>query len=123
MRTGDLGIIDRQGNIFIKGRSKCMILTANGQNIYPEEIESCLNSMECVSESLIVERNKALVALVALTPDGSELSKEEITRIMEQNRAELNSRMPAYSQVVAIEIMTEGFEHTPKQSIKRFLYS
>ena len=123
LRTGDLGIIDRQGNIFIKGRSKCMILTANGQNIYPEEIESCLNSMECVSESLIVERNKALVALVALTPDGTELSKEEVTRIMEQNRAELNSRMPAYSQVVAIEIMTEGFEHTPKQSIKRFLYS
>ncbi|MBR2351763.1 MAG: AMP-binding protein [Alistipes sp.] len=122
LRTGDLGIIDRHGNIFIKGRSKCMILTANGQNIYPEEIESRLNSMEYIAESLIVERNKHLVALVALTPDGADLQAEEAKRIVEEHRVELNQHMPAYSQVVSVEILTEGFEHTPKQSIKRFLY-
>lgn len=122
LRTGDLGIIDRHGNIFIKGRSKCMILTANGQNIYPEEIESRLNSMEYIAESLIVERNKHLVALVALTPDGADLQAEEAKHIVEEHRVELNQHMPAYSQVVSVEILTEGFEHTPKQSIKRFLY-
>ena len=122
LRTGDLGIIDKQGNIFIKGRSKCMILSPNGQNIYPEEIESILNSMPHVGESLIVERKAGLVALVALQAD-EKCSAEELKEIMEQNRGELNLRMPAYSKITAIEILEGGFEHTPKQSIKRFLYS
>ena len=122
LRTGDLGIIDKQGNIFIKGRSKCMILSPNGQNIYPEEIESILNSMPHVGESLIVERKAGLVALVALQAD-EKCSAEELKEIMEQNRTELNLRMPAYSKITAVEIIEGGFEHTPKQSIKRFLYS
>ena len=123
LRTGDLGIVDKRGNIFIKGRSKCMILSASGQNIYPEEIESRLNSLPHVAESLIVERNKALVALVALSAEDQKLDKEMIKEIMEQNRVALNEMMPAYSKVAAIEIMEQGFEHTPKQSIKRFLYN
>ena len=122
LRTGDLGIIDKEGNIFIKGRSKCMILSLNGQNIYPEEIESILNSMPHVGESLIVDRKGGLVALVALQAD-EKCSAEELKEIMEQNRSELNMRMPAYSKITAIEIIEGGFEHTPKQSIKRFLYS
>ena len=122
LRTGDLGIIDKQGNIFIKGRSKCMILSPNGQNIYPEEIESILNSLPHVGESLIVERKGGLVGLVALQAD-EKCSAEELKEIMEQNRQELNTRMPAYSKITAIEIIEGGFEHTPKQSIKRFLYN
>ena len=122
LRTGDLGIIDKGGNIFIKGRSKCMILSPNGQNIYPEEIESILNSLPHVGESLIVERKGGLVALVSLQAD-EKCSAEELKEIMEQNRSELNMRMPAYSKITAIEIIEGGFEHTPKQSIKRFLYS
>ena len=122
LRTGDLGIIDAQGNIFIRGRSKCMILTANGQNIYPEEIESKLNSMPYVAESLIVERDKRLYALIAVAENTDGMSKEEILVTMEQNRKDLNQQLPAYSQVLGVEIMEEGFEHTPKRSIKRFLY-
>ena len=122
LRTGDLGIIDKEGNIFIKGRSKCMILSPNGQNIYPEEIESILNSLPHVGESLIVDRKGGLVALVALQAD-EKCSAVELKEIMEQNRSELNTRMPAYSKITAIEIIEGGFEHTPKQSIKRFLYN
>ena len=122
MRTGDLGIIDKKGNIFIKGRSKCMILSANGQNIYPEEIESMLNAMPHVGESLIVDRGHALVALVALTPDDQKADQEEIKAALEVNRVELNKILPNYSQVAKIEIQEGGFEHTPKQSIKRFMY-
>ena len=122
LRTGDLGIIDKQGNIFIKGRSKCMILSPNGQNIYPEEIESKLNSMPHVAESLIVDRGHALVAIVALSQEDQKADREEMMQIMEQNREELNKVMPAYSKISKIEIIEEGFEHTPKQSIKRFMY-
>ena len=122
LRTGDLGIIDKQGNIFIKGRSKCMILSPNGQNIYPEEIESKLNSMPHVAESLIVDRGHALVAIVALSQEDQKADREELMQIMEQNREELNKAMPAYSKISKIEIIEEGFEHTPKQSIKRFMY-
>ena len=124
LRTGDLGIIDRDGNIFIKGRSKCMILSPNGQNIYPEEIESMLNSMPHVGESLIVERKSGLVALVALTADDQkDGDREQIKEALEQNRLLLNKSLPAYSKVAQIEIIEQGFEHTPKQSIKRFLYN
>ena len=122
LRTGDLGIIDKQGNIFIKGRSKCMILSPNGQNIYPEEIESKLNSMPHVAESLIVDRGHALVAIVALSQEDQKADREELMQVMEQNRVELNKAMPAYSKISKIEIIEEGFEHTPKQSIKRFMY-
>ncbi len=123
LRTGDLGIVDKQGNIFIKGRSKCMILSPNGQNIYPEEIESKLNSMPHVAESLVVDRGHVLVAIVALSPEDQKSGNmEELKQIMEQNREELNKAMPAYSKISKIEIIEEGFEHTPKQSIKRFLY-
>ena len=122
LRTGDLGIIDKQGNIFIKGRSKCMILSPNGQNIYPEEIESKLNSMPHVAESLIVDRGHALVAIVALSQEDQKADREELMQIMEQNLEELNKVMPAYSKISKIEIIEEGFEHTPKQSIKRFMY-
>ncbi|MBE6214303.1 MAG: long-chain fatty acid--CoA ligase [Rikenellaceae bacterium] len=122
LRTGDLGIIDKKGNIFIKGRSKCMILSANGQNIYPEEIESLLNAMPHVGESLIVDRGHTLVALVALTPDDQKADREEVKAALEFNRVELNKVLPNYSQVAKIEIQEGGFEHTPKQSIKRFMY-
>ena len=123
LHTGDLGIIDKQGNIFIRGRSKCMILTANGQNIYPEEIEGKINSLPYVAESLVVERNKILVALVALAQDSvGSMSKEEIAAAMETNRRELNKELPMYSQIAKIEVMEQEFEHTPKRSIKRFLY-
>ena len=120
LKTGDLGVIDKGGNIFIKGRSKCMILSANGQNIYPEEVECVLNSLPYVAESLVVDRKGKLVALVATTED--KLSKEELAEAMEQNRIALNAQMPAYSKVTKIEILEEGFQHTPKHSIKRFLY-
>lgn len=120
LKTGDLGIVDKGGNIFIKGRSKCMILTANGQNVYPEEVECVLNAMPYVAESLVVDRKGKLVALVATTED--KLSKEELAEAMEQNRIALNAQMPAYSKVAQIEILEEGFQHTPKHSIKRFLY-
>ena len=124
LRTGDLGIIDRDGNIFIKGRSKCMILSPNGQNIYPEEIESKLNSMPRVGESLVVERKGGLVALVALTPDDQNAGvTEELLATLEQNRILLNKSLPTYSKIAKIEVIEQGFEHTPKQSIKRFLYN
>lgn len=122
LRTGDLGVMDKAGNIFIKGRSKCMILTANGQNIYPEEIESKLNVLPHIAESLVVERDKHLVALVALIADNQETSEGDIADYMEENRKEVNMHLPSYSQITKVEVMKDGFAHTPKHSIKRFLY-
>ena len=123
MRTGDLGIIDKHGNIYIKGRSKNMILTSNGQNIYPEEIEELLNVMSHIHESIIIERNGRLVAIVAVDNDPSNpLSQNELEIIMKSNLILLNRQLPAYSQVTDIEILEEDFERTPKNSIKRFLY-
>ena len=122
LRTGDLGIIDKKGNVFIKGRSKCMILTASGQNIYPEEIEAVLNTLPHIAESLVVARDKTLVALVALSADDLALEESVINEALEQTRKEANEILPAYSQISKIEIVREGFAHTPKQSIKRFLY-
>lgn len=123
--TGDLGIIDREGHVFIKGRSKNMLLGASGQNIYPEEIEDKLSSMVYVSECLVVQRGDKLVGLVY--PDMDEAKKNghdeaELVRIMEQNRQELNSTQPSYQQLSAIEIMETEFQKTPKKSIKRYLY-
>ena len=122
LRTGDLGIIDKHGNIFIRGRSKCMILTANGQNIYPEEVEALLNTLPHIAESLVVERDKRLVALVSLSADDLALDEAKITAELENTRKEANALLPSYSQITAIEIVREGFAHTPKHSIKRFLY-
>ena len=122
LRTGDLGIIDKHGNEFIKGRSKCMILSASGQNIYPEEVEAVLNTLPHVAESLLIDRDKRLVALVALPADDLALDEATINAELEQTRLMANELLPNYSQITKIEIVREGFAHTPKQSIKRFLY-
>ena len=126
MRTGDLGIIDKDGNLFLRGRSKNMLLGPSGQNIYPEEIEDKLNSLPFVLESVVVQRDGKLVALVY--PDNSEAAKKQLAgknifEVMEGNRQELNKLIPQYSQVTAMEVVEKEFEKTPKRSIKRFLYS
>ena len=123
--TGDLGTMDYDGNVFINGRSKNMLLGPNGQNIYPEEIEDKLNSMPMVVESVVVQRDTKLVGLVF--PDYDEaknmrLTQKDIENIMEQNRNQLNEQLPAYEKIAEIEIRREEFEKTPKRSIKRFLY-
>ncbi|MFC2516131.1 MAG: AMP-binding protein [Prevotella sp.] len=123
--TGDLGLMDAEGNVFIKGRSKNMLLGSNGQNIYPEEIEDKLNSMTMVTESVVVQDGDKLVGLVF--PDFDEaknlgLNNDDLGNLMEQNRQQLNEILPAYSKLSSIEIHTEEFEKTPKKSIKRFKY-
>ena len=123
MRTGDLGRLDKKKNIYIKGRCKTMFLGASGQNIYPEEIEDKLNNQQAVGESLIVEREGKLVALVF--PDETltkRMTLEEIQKIMKENLEKLNHLIPSYSKVSNIEVQDKPFEHTPKKSIKRFLY-
>ena len=125
MRTGDLGILDKAGNIYIHGRSKNMILGPSGQNIYPEELEDKLNSMPCVVESIVVDRDHKLVALVY--PDTSNegkrlLGNKTLVELMEENRIAVNKDLPQYSQISAIELVASEFEKTPKRSIKRYLY-
>ena len=122
MRTGDLGVVDAAGNIFIRGRSKNMILSANGQNIYPEEIEAVINNQDYIVESVVVDRGASLVALVyvdgdKLTADGLNLDEQ-----MALMRAAVNAEMPAYSKISKVEVMDQPFEKTPKMSIKRFMY-
>ena len=124
--TGDLGTMDGDGKVFIKGRSKNMLLGASGQNIYPEEIEDKLNSLALVAESVVVQKGDKLIALVHPDYDEAQtlnLGNKELADIMEQNRQELNSMIPAYSKVSEIRIHEEEFEKTPKKSIKRFLYT
>lgn len=123
--TGDLGLMDSEGNVFIKGRSKNMLLGSNGQNIYPEEIEDKLNSMPMVSESVVIQRGDKLIGLVF--PDFDEakangMTETELANLMEQNRQELNSILPVYSKLSAIQLQEQEFEKTPKKSIKRYLY-
>ena len=123
LRTGDLGRLDKKKNIYIKGRCKTMFLGASGQNIYPEEIEDKLNNQEAVGESLIVERDGKLVALVF--PDETltkRMTLAEIQALMRANLEKLNSLIPSYSRVANIEVQDKPFEKTPKRSIKRFLY-
>ena len=123
--TGDLGVIDAQGHVFIKGRSKNMLLGANGQNIYPEEIEDKLSNMTLVSECLVVQKGDKLVGLVYPDPEQVKtlgLSADDITAIMEQNRKDVNPQLPSYAQIFQIKVMDSEFEKTPKKSIKRFLY-
>ena len=125
LRTGDLGIIDEEGNIFIRGRSKNMILGPSGQNIYPEEIEAIVNNQKFVIESVVVDRGGKLVALVFLDEQAmakSLLDKETLSEIPENIRVGSNRLLPAYSQISKVEVMKEPFEKTPKMSIKRFLY-
>ena len=123
LRTGDLGRLDKKNNIYIKGRCKTMFLGASGQNIYPEEIEDKLNNQEAVGESLIVERDGKLVALVF--PDETltkRMTLTEIQAVMRANLEKLNALIPSYSRVANIEVQDKPFEKTPKRSIKRFLY-
>ena len=125
LHTGDLALMDAEGNITIKGRSKNMLLGANGQNIYPEEIEDKLNNMPYVAESIIVQQNEKLVGLVY--PDFDDafahgLKSEDLERVMEENRIALNQALPVYCQIQKMKIYPEEFEKTPKRSIKRFLY-
>ena len=123
--TGDLGTMDEYGNVFINGRSKNMLLSANGQNIYPEEIEDKLNSMTLVVESIVVQRESKLVALVHPDLDEAKslgFTREDLEGIMEQNRNGLNQTLPVYEKISEIEIYEQEFAKTPKKSIKRYLY-
>lgn len=125
LHTGDMGIIDAEGYLFIRGRCKNMILSANGQNIYPEEIEDKLNNMPYVSESLVIEKESKLIALVYPdfdTVNAENLTDEKLTEAMTENLKELNNQLPAYSQVSSFRLYNEEFEKTPKRSIKRYLY-
>lgn len=125
MRTGDLGIIDKDGNLFLRGRSKNMLLSPNGQNIYPEEIEDKLNSLPLVTESVVVDREHKLVALVYSDPSLAKadvLQGRTVDEVMKDNLEKLNKVMPVYSKVTAIELVEKEFEKTPKRSIKRFMY-
>ena len=124
--TGDLGTIDEEGNVFINGRSKNMLLSANGQNIYPEEIEDKLNSLAMVVESIVVQRESKLVALVHPDQDEAKnlgLTHEDLQGIMEQNLLTINQQLPAYEKLSEIVIHDEEFAKTPKKSIKRYLYT
>ena len=125
LHTGDLALMDEEGNVTIKGRSKNLLLSSSGQNIYPEEIEDKLNNLPYVAESIIVQQNEKLVGLVY--PDFDDafahgLKTEDIEQVMEENRVTLNTMLPAYSQISKMKIYPEEFEKTPKKSIKRYLY-
>lgn len=126
LRTGDLGIIDKDQTIFIKGRCKTMILLSNGQNIYPEQIEFKLNNLELIAESLVILKDSRLIALVY--PDQDEikkrsLSEDDVKEIMDRNLQQLNSSVAAYEKITEINLQEKEFEKTPKKSIKRYLYT
>ncbi len=126
LHTGDLGIIDKDHFIYIKGRSKSMILGPSGQNIYPEEIEAKLNNLSYIQESLVVEKNHRLVALIYPDyemADKHKKTEQELKEIMEHHRKALNHELPAYMNLSGIRMVAEEFEKTPKKSIKRFMYS
>ena len=126
LHTGDMGTRTADGTIFIKGRSKTMILSSNGQNIYPEEIESKLNNMPYVAESLVVERNNRLVALVYPdyeAMDANGIGAYQLREVMEQVRIDLNKLVAPYEKIEKIQLIANEFEKTPKRSIKRYLYN
>lgn len=126
LHTGDIGVMDKDGFVYIKGRSKSMILSSNGQNIYPEEIESKLNMQQLVQESLVVDRKEGLVALVypdMAAIDEKHMSEKNLQQTLDLFIKNLNKELPKYMQVSKIEIVSQEFEKTPKRSIKRFLYS
>ena len=126
LKTGDMGIVDSKGNVFIKGRCKNMILTGSGQNIYPEEIEDKINNLPYVVESLVVGRNNAIVALVVADYEAGKkdgLDEKALEKLVDENVLALNAELAAYSKIGYTEIRGEAFEKTPKQSIKRYMYS
>ena len=125
LKTGDMGLMDKDENIFIEGRCKNMILTANGQNVYPEEIEDLINQLPLVAESLVVGRKHGLVALVVPNTDevaAAGIAADRIQARIEADVFALNEKLPVYSKITACEIKDEPFEKTPKLSIKRFMY-
>ena len=124
-KTGDIGVIDSDGYLFIKGRSKCMILGPSGQNIYPEEIETVLNNVAYVIDSLVVEDEGKLTAIIY--PDFNQGQADGMNRVQLEEHINhlvttLNKELPAYQRVSKVEILPEDFERTPKKSIKRYLY-
>jgi len=124
-RTGDMGILDEDGCLFIKGRTKCMILGPSGQNIYPEEVETVINSQPYVVDSLVIEDDGGLTALIY--PDFAQgakdgMNQDAFVKFMEGTLPELNKELPNYAKLKKIEVMSEDFERTPKKSIKRYLY-
>lgn len=124
-RTGDMGVINAEGSLFIKGRTKCMILGPSGQNIYPEEVETVVNSQPYVVDSLVIEDNGGLTALIYPDfPQGARdgMKQEEFVKYLEGTLTELNKELPNYAKLKKIEVMSEDFERTPKKSIKRYLY-
>jgi long-chain acyl-CoA synthetase len=126
LKTGDMGIVDSKGNVFIKGRCKNMILTGSGQNIYPEEIEDKINNLPYVVESLVVGRKNAIVALVVADYEAGKkdgLDEKALEKLVDENVLALNAELAAYSKIGYTEIRKESFEKTPKQSIKRYMYS
>ena len=126
LKTGDMGLLDKNENLFIKGRCKNMILTGSGQNIYPEEIEDKINNLPYVIESLVVGRKNAIVALVVADYDAAKkdgLSDEQVEKLIDENVLALNAELAAYSKIGYTEIRRDQFEKTPKQSIRRFMYS
>lgn len=120
--TGDMGIIDKEGNVYIKGRCKSLILSSNGQNIYPEEIECEINSLSYVAESLVVSRESKPVALVRLDEDFVRNGDVNPENVAEEIMRTVNGKLPGYSQICRVEIVKDAFQKTPKQSIKRYLY-
>lgn len=126
LRTGDLGYADKNNNIFIKGRNKTMLLGPSGQNIYPEEIEDKLNNMPFVMESIVIQRDNKIVALIHPdidTCDAAGLDSAGVARELENVRKEVNKSLAAYEQISQVIVHIQEFEKTPKKSIKRYLYS
>ena len=126
LKTGDMGLVDANGNLFIKGRCKNMILSASGQNIYPEEIEDKINNLPYIVESLVVGRKNAVVALVVADYEAGKkdgLDEKALEKLVEENVLALNNELPVYSKLGYVEMRSEAFEKTPKQSIKRYMYS
>ena len=125
MHTGDLGVIDDEGYIYIRGRIKSVIIGPSGQNIYPEEIEAKLDNLPYIQESLVVEKNQRLIALVypdLERVDAEGISEHQLRERMDMNRKTLNKTLPAYSTISQIELYPEEFEKTPTRKIKRFLH-
>jgi long-chain acyl-CoA synthetase len=126
LKTGDLGTIDKDNNVFIRGRSKSMFLGANGQNVYPEEIEAKLDNLPYVVESIVIHRKGKLVALVYPNYEAAKaagISMENLEKIMDENKETLNKMVAVYERIAEIQLFEEEFEKTPKKSIKRYLYS
>lgn len=126
LHTGDLGLIDKEGNIFIKGRSKSLLLGANGKNVYPEELEATINNKFGIAESIVVQRGEKFIALVYPdfeTIQANKISEDELIKIFENHRKEINETVPAYMNISKFEVFREEFAKTPKRSIKRYLYN